>query len=438
MKKLICAALTAVIFLTGCAYDRGTSGDLLESSENKSSVSSDYSSSESSFNKSSSELHEADSPESGSINNDTSEPETFSAKEITDAMGLGWNLGNQLEASIGGVPSETAWGNPEISGELFAAIKQAGFSTVRIPVSYLSKIGASPNYEIDAQWLGRVRQVVDLALEQGLFVIINIHADGYYTVDGAWLKCAENDTAQAEITDKLAAVWKQIAERFKDCGERLIFESMNEIFDNTYGAPNPEYYKNLNEYNRVFVETVRKTGGNNARRWLLIPGWNTNIGYTVGDYGFVIPEDNYCEADKNRLMISVHFYDPYNFTLDENQWSATTQWGQNAVQNYDGWGQEDYVQEMFAKLSETFVRRGFPVVIGEFGAQDKSHLDGEFGKYRCYYAVYVVSKAKENGCIPIYWDNGWNGDFGFGIFDRSTLTVTQPELLNAMITAINS
>ena len=104
-------------------------------------------------------------------------------------------------------------------------------------------------------------------------------------------------------------------DRFKDYDEHLIFESMNEVFDNTYGEPNPAGYQNINAYNQIFVDTVRKTGSNNEKRWLLIPGWNTNIGHTAGDKGFAVPTDSLCTADGNRLMISVHYYDPYNFTM---------------------------------------------------------------------------------------------------------------------------
>lgn len=441
MKKLAFAALAAVLLLTGCAA--GAPGGINNLPESTGSVlDTDKSPPGEAPADNTHESYEQENPkqENPAQENPTSDNvgEGLNAREITEAMGLGWNLGNQLEASIGGTPGETAWGNPVISEELFRAIKQAGFSTVRIPVSYLNKIGDGPDYKIDGAWLDRVREVVDYALRQDLFVIINIHGDGYYTVDGAWLKCAENADKQREITEKFAAVWGQIAECFKDYDERLIFESMNEVFDNTYGAPNPDYYKNINEYNCVFVDAVRKTGAVNAKRWLLIPGWNTNIEYTAGDYGFAIPKDSLCEVDENRLMISVHFYDPYNFTLDENPSTATTEWGKNAVKNYDGWGQEDYVDLMTGKLKDAFVSRGFPVVIGEFGVANKSHLNADFGEFRNYWAEYLIKAAKKNGCVPVYWDNGWNGDFGLAIIDRYTLGVTQPELLDAMIGAINS
>lgn len=355
---------------------------------------------------------------------------------ITAAMGMGWNLGNQLEASSNKVPSETAWGNPIITEDLIKAVKAQGFNTIRIPVSYLSKIGDAPDYTIDSAWLDRVQEVVDYVVGNDMYAVMNIHGDGYYTVDGGWLLCVDDN--QDEIKAKYEAVWKQIADRFKDYDEHLIFESMNEEFDNTYGRPNKDGYANINEYNQIFVDTVRGTGSNNTKRWLLLPGWNTNVEYTAGNYGFVIPEDKLCESDGKRIMISVHYYDPYNFTLDENSSSAKTQWGKYATENFDNWGQEDYVDSQMQKLHDTFVAEGYPVIIGEMGVQDKTHLSENFNEYRRYWLEYVVKSAKANGCIPVYWDNGWNGKNGFGLFDRTSCTVTQQSLIDAMIRAINS
>ena len=355
---------------------------------------------------------------------------------ITAAMGMGWNLGNQLEASSNKVPNETTWGNPTITEDLIKAVKAQGFNTIRIPVSYLSKIGEAPDYTIDSAWLDRVQEVVDYVVGNDMYAVMNIHGDGYYTVDGSWLLCVDDN--QDEIKAKYEAVWKQIADRFKDYDEHLIFESMNEEFDNTYGRPNKDGYANINEYNQIFVDTVRGTGSNNTKRWLLLPGWNTNVEYTAGNYGFVIPEDKLCESDGKRIMISVHYYDPYNFTLDENSSSAKTQWGKYATENFDNWGQEDHVDSQMQMLHDTFVAEGYPVIIGEMGVQDKTHLSESFNEYRRYWLEYVVKSAKANGCIPVYWDNGWNGKNGFGLFDRTSCTVTQQSLIDAMIRAINS
>lgn len=358
--------------------------------------------------------------------------------QITEAMGLGWNLGNQLEASSGGLPSETCWGNPEITKELIDTIKVQGFKTVRIPVSYLDMIGDGPDYKIDTDWLDRVQEVVDYVVNNDMFAIVNMHGDGYYTVDHSWLLCAEDDDKQTEIKDKYGKVWTQIADRFKDYDQHLIFESMNEEFNNDYGKPDEKAYDNINAYNQIFVDSVRATGSNNEKRWLLLPGWNTNIEYTAGDdYNFKIPTDKGCKADGKRIMISVHYYDPFNFTIDENK-TAKTQWGKYAVKNYDNWGQEDYVDSQMALLNEKFVSQGYPVVIGEFGAQDKTEKFADYNEFRRYWAEYLIKAAKKNGVVCIYWDNGYNGNKGFGIINRFDYTITQPDLIAGMMRAINS
>lgn len=358
--------------------------------------------------------------------------------QITEAMGLGWNLGNQLEASSGGLPSETCWGNPEITKELIDTIKAQGFKTVRIPVSYLDMIGDGPDYKIDTDWLDRVQEVVDYVVNNDMFAIVNMHGDGYYTVDHSWLLCAEDDDKQTEIKDKYGKVWTQIADRFKDYDQHLIFESMNEEFNNDYGKPDEKAYDNINAYNQIFVDSVRATGSNNEKRWLLLPGWNTNIEYTAGDdYNFKIPTDKGCKADGKRIMISVHYYDPFNFTIDENK-TAKTQWGKYAVKNYDNWGQEDYVDSQMALLNEKFVSQGYPVVIGEFGAQDKTEKFADYNEFRRYWSEFLIKAAKKNGVVCVYWDNGYNGNKGFGIINRFDYTITQPDLIAGMMRAINS
>ncbi len=356
----------------------------------------------------------------------------LSAEEITEAMGVGWNLGNQLEANSNKTPNETAWGNPVISQQTLDMVKNAGFDTVRIPVSYLSMIGdAESGYKISEEWLDRVQEVVDYAMNDELFVIINMHGDGYYSIDGGWLLCADDN--QEEIREKYKACWAQIAERFKDYDEHLIFESMNEEFDNTYNNPNRDYYANINAYNQIFVDTVRAAGGNNEKRWVLMPGWNTNIDYTVGDYGFEIPTDEGCTADGNRIMISVHYYDPWDFCGDEGK-TNITQWGSNAEKGkFARYGQPIYAEGQFQKLYDSFVSKGYPVVVGEMGCIDKSAHDELNPSFRAEWLSTIVGFAKDKGCVPVYWDNGWNGDNGFGLFDRTTFEPTQPDLILAMI-----
>ncbi|MCM1166938.1 MAG: glycoside hydrolase family 5 protein [Lachnospiraceae bacterium] len=444
IKKL--GAITAALMIAlcaGCSSDKnnssdGSSGANVSDSGSQSGGSQDSGSS--SADESSASESGSSAPEAPPADSNPEEWHELSQTEMTAAMGAGWNLGNQLEAVSGQTPDEKAWSNPVITEELLKLVKEQGFKTVRIPVSYFAHIGEGPDYTINKDWLNRVREVVDYVIGNDMYAIINIHGDGYYTMleSGAWLLCAEPAEKQAEIKAKYEAVWRQIADCFKDYDEHLIFESMNEEFDGQYGGPNAEAYANINAYNQIFVDTVRKTGSNNTKRWLLVPGWNTNIMQTVGDYGFEIPNDTLCEADGKRIMISVHYYDPYNFTINEDANAAKTQWGQYAVENAEKTANEAYVSTLFGRLNEKFVSQGYPVVIGEMGVGDKSSLDPSHSEFRRYWYEVVVSAAKQNGCIPVCWDNGWTGKNGLSFFNRWNLTVTQPEIIEGVMRAINA
>lgn len=372
---------------------------------------------------------------------------TISADKIAEAMGAGWNVGNQLEANSGGKVNETVWGNPQITQELISSVADAGFKTIRIPVSYLDKIDDSNDYQIDSSWLDRVEEVVQYCYNEGLYVIINIHGDGYNSIEGGWFLVNSED--QDYICEKYEAVWKQIAERFANYDEHLIFESMNEEFDGSYdGDPNREYYENLNTYNQIFVDTVRATGSKNTHRWLLMPGWNTNISYTIGDYGFQMPTDEKCTADDNRMMLSVHYYDPWDYCGQEDL--KTILWGEYGEKmiekhgfpkmNIARWGDQAYLDDLFTQLNEKYVKNSIPVVIGEYGCIDKSTayagFEGQITANRAYFDGYVAGKAASLGIVPVYWDNGYNGVYGFGLFDRNTYEQTQPEIINTIITAV--
>jgi len=364
----------------------------------------------------------------------------LTAPQLVADMGAGWNLGNQLEANANGIPSETAWGNPVVTQALIDRVKASGFKTIRIPVSYLGNVGAGPNYTISSAWLSRIAEVVNYAYNQGLYVLINMHGDGYKSVTGSWLICDAAD--QTTIKAKYQKVWQQIATKFQSYNEHLILESMNEEFDGQYGTPTAACYSNINAYNQIFVDTVRRTGGTNASRWLLVPGWNTNIEYTAGNYGFVLPTDQYrsssIPSNEQRLMISVHYYDPWDFTGQED--GNITQWGSAATNpaKKSTWGQEDYMDAQLKKMYDTFVVRGYPVFVGEYGSIDKTSFDSANNTYRTNFARALVSTAKKYGAATAYWDNGYNGQYGFGLFNRASATVTQQGIISAIITAAGS
>ena len=361
--------------------------------------------------------------------------QNLNQSQITEAMGVGYNLGNSLEAASSGTPNETAYGNPKLTEDLVLAAKDAGFKSIRIPVSYLSMIDDNNGYKIDSSWLDRVQQVVDYCVDNDMYAIVNMHGDGYTTVNGGWLLCGSGN--QTKIKAKYKACWEQIADRFKNYDEHLIFESMNEEFDGTYGTPSRTAYANINAYNQIFVDTVRKSGGNNNQRWLLIPGWNTNIDYTAGDYGFEMPTDNYLSSNiasgQKRIMISVHYYDPWDFCGTES--GATTQWGDSVTDasKKASWGDESYMVSQFKKMYTKFVSQGYPVVIGEFGAINKENYDSQNKTCRAEYYQKVCYYAKQYGMIPVAWDNGYNGDYGFAIIDRYSNKVVHQELMDAMM-----
>lgn len=362
----------------------------------------------------------------GAVSGEDQSFEDLDKTAIVEAMGPAWNLGNQLEAVSGRTPSETAWGNPTITQNTFKMVKDAGFTCVRIPISYFGRIGNGPDYKIESSWLKRIKEVVDMAMKEDLYTIINMHGDGYNSMiaNGAWLLCNAPDNEQPAIKAKYEACWKQIVDVFADYDEHLIFESMNEEFDGTYNTPNKTYYANINTYNQIFVDTVRQSGGNNAKRWLLIPGWNTDINYTCGDYGFEIPTDTYRDssipASEQRIMISVHYYNPWDFCGA----GTKTEWGTDA--------EVKTLTDNFDRCYSAFVNKGYPVVIGEYGAVNANNTDS-----RVKFVSTLCRAARSRGMVPVIWDNNGHGTGAdkFGLFNRSTFQVTQPEIIAAIMEA---
>ena len=363
--------------------------------------------------------------------------ETFddlNQEEITAAMGASWNLGNQFDAYANGKGDETSWGNPTVKKELIQAVKNAGFKSIRIPVTYMGRIGPQTTYKIDEAWLDRIQEVVDWCIECDLYVIINIHHDGNQDSDnGAWLDCSAPN--QNAIVAKFEACWRQIAEKFADYDEHLIFESMNEV--GASGNPTQAVYDNINNYNQVFVDTVRQTSDNNAKRWLLVPGWYTNIDNTVGDYGFAIPTDTHRDSSipesEKRIMVSVHYYDPWDFGGDDTSGSYS-QWGEdgNPSKKVTWNSDEDYMEGQIKKVYNKFVTTGYPVIIGEYGCINKTDSDAVNTIYRAHYDGTMCKLCKEYGCVPVYWDNGAVGN-SFGLINRNTYKIEQPEIIDAMM-----
>ena len=324
--------------------------------------------------------------------------------DMLNKFGLGWNLGNHMDAHSNGVSGETAWGNSKATQATFDKIKAAGFQTVRIPVTWMGHIGEAPEYKIEEAWLNRVAELVGYAEKAGLNAIVNMHHDGadskyWLNIKGA----AGNAETHAQILAQIEAMWTQIAEKFKDKGDFLAFEAFNEIHDGGWGwGANREdggkQYKCLNEWNQKFVDAVRATGGNNVTRILGIPAYCTNVDIAVEN--FVMPQD----AVERRLMISVHSYDPYDYALAAKK----SEWGHTADSAKKVAGDnEKEIRTIFQKIYVNFIEKGIPVYMGEFGCVNRATEREQ--AFQQYYLKYFTKAAKSYGVPCFIWDNGAKG-----------------------------
>jgi endoglucanase len=341
--------------------------------------------------------------------------------ELAKEMVPGWNVGNTLEA-IGG---ETAWGNPKVTQRLIDSLKATGFHAIRIPVAWSNFMDTSIHtFKIDSALMARVEEVVNYVLNDSMYAIINEHWDG------GWMQ--PTSTQQAYVNNRLALMWKQIAIRFRDYDDHLIFAGMNEVMVNgDYGTPKPAYYAAHNSYCQTFVRIVRSTGGRNVYRHLAVQGFNTNIGYTLS--GFIIPTD----VTQNRLMIEVHYYDPYNFTINTGT-GYTTQWGNNATIKTDTWANESYADGQFQSMKTKFIDKGYAVILGEYGVIARltlgsDALNASFAGYRRYYVQYITRSLERYGLVPFWWDAGSTDNNGTGIFNRSTGAQAYPDIIKAIV-----
>lgn len=345
----------------------------------------------------------------------TSGMRNLTSVQLSQLMGAGWNLGNSLEA-IGG---ETAWGNPETTRTLINSVKAAGFKTIRIPVSWSQY--ANSNDVISSTWMARVKQVVDYAKDAGLYVMINIHWDG------GWMQPTYAD--QQYVNNRITVFWTQIANHFKNYDDYLLFAGTNEVMvDGDYGTPTVEYYTVQNSFNQTFVNAVRATGGNNAVRHLVVQAFNTNIDHAISFA--TVPSD----SASNRLMMEVHYYDPYNFAL--NAASNIWQWGASATDPsaVETWANEAHVDAQFQRMRNKFVNNGVAVIIGEYGVISRTNLPNAEA-YRVRWNQYITRAAYTRGLVPVYWDNGYLGNNGMGLFDRHNGAQVYPELISTIVNA---
>lgn len=336
----------------------------------------------------------------------------ITSMELVSEMGIGWNLGNTLDvcqadrdgdgnidehAEEGEKVDETLWGNPKATKELFETLKSDGIKSVRIPITWRDHLDEENN--IDVQWMDRVQEVVDYAYDLGLYVIINIHHDGGDDEKfGAWVRNSikDYDTFYA----RYSAIWEQVCERFKDYSDYLVFESMNEVgFD---GYQKTKAFDMLNKINQDFVDIVRESGGNNAKRHLLIAGYWTDITETTSG-NFELPKDTI----ENRQIVSVHYYTPWQFAITNIQ----NNWGTTAEVNE--------MKRLVGKLETTFIENDIPVIVGEYAASGNDLSS-------CIYFIEMFVKLCDDiGVATYYWDNG-------GQVNRHTYQWRTPQFLEAM------
>ncbi len=335
-------------------------------------------------------------------------------QDIIKDIRVGISIGDTLDAFEKGVKhgeatgnSETCWGNPMITQELIDAYISAGMNIIRIPVTWTGHFGAAPEYTIHAAWMRRVKEVVDYAYSRGVYVILNLHHED-------WNYPYYDNEERACII--MTALWSQIAAEFAGYDEHLIFEGQNE--PRKVGTPlewnggDDEGWEVVNATNAAFVDAVRAGTGFNKTRYLMIPGYAANC--TEGIKHIAIPDDD-------RIIVSVHAYEPYDFALNTK---GRSEWQHDTMM----------IDSLMEELHKRFTGKGIPVIIGEFGAMNKDNEDD-----RAAWVEYYIGAAKKVGIHCIWWDNGLFEGEGerFGLFDRHTYKCQYPKVLEGIKKALN-
>lgn len=431
LKSLIALAST-VSMLAGCAQSAVTSGENASGGTSATSQSQNVSSyadikAESSVTSTASTTaaeHTSKSTESSTDTTKASENKpsqiagkmrNITSQQLVEDMTFGWNLGNTLDVcqadrdgdgkinehvEEGEKVDETLWGNPKATKDLFTSLKKNGVNAVRIPVTWRDHMDSDGN--IDREWMDRVQQVVDYAYSQGMYVIINVHHDGGGDPKfGAWI-IEESQNDYNTFLKKYKNVWKQIAERFKNYSDYLIFESMNEVgFDTLYNKNKADAYNLINKINQDFVDIIRATGGNNAKRHLLIAGYYTDIERTC-DSLYKMPDDK-----AGRCILSVHYYTPWDFCTCDRKHT----WGTNS--------EVRQMETLIGKMKKNFVDKGIPVIIGEYAASG-SDLSS------CIFFIEKLNKlCSDYGIATFIWDSGSQ-------VNRKTYKWRTPQYLEAL------
>ncbi len=327
---------------------------------------------------------------------------TLSAQEWTRDVVMGWNLGNSLECPY----TETEWGNPKTTKAMIHAVAEAGFNAIRIPVRWINHVNNTTDMIVNADWLARVKEVVDWCLEENMYVIINSHHEEWYDRNPYYSKQEENNRM-------LAALWTCVATYFRDYDQRLIFAGTNETTVN-WAAPTAEQQAVQNSYNQTFVDAVRETGGKNYYRNIVVQTFACSPYHGLN--GFTIPTDKV----EGRLSVEFHYYDPYEYCGNCTYYY----WGEA----YKDKGRilasstEKTITNLFDRITNTWAKKGLGVVMGEYGVSNHFTEDDKQTQQENmqYYLKCVVSEARQHGFAAFAWDNNAfnNGPENFGIFKR--------------------
>jgi endoglucanase len=334
----------------------------------------------------------------------------ITAHDFVRTVGFGINIGNTLDATAGrGLGRETSWGNPRITRGLLQAIMDKGINLVRIPVSWEGHIiGGAPDYRFNEEWMERVQEVVDWALEIGFYVILNTHHEYRFFYPAV---SAENYEEAKEV---ILAMWGQIAPRFRGYSEKLIFNIMNEPravdLPSEWTGGNANMRKIISDLNIDALEYIRSSGGNNAERLVMITPIQAAVWFTEE---FHIPDDPY-------VLVSAHAYEPYNFAL--NVRGTGTFAGPQTLNN------------LFNHLESAYISKGIPVIMDETGAMNKDNLDD-----RIEWAKEYSRRAAEINMPVVWWDNGVlsnaTGGESFALINRRTYEWHFPELVEIFLEA---
>lgn len=331
---------------------------------------------------------------------------SHSATELASLMYAGINIGNTMECPSG----EGAWSGAVVNETYIKGLKAAGFNAVRIPCAWDSHMTDKTTYTIDPTWLDRVYEVVSWCVSNDMYVVLNAHWDNGWLEDNIF-KAAK----QSAIVAEQKAIWTQVATKMNAFDEHLLFAAcnepgMNETSGNEAKWADQEAVARVVEYEQTMIDAVRATGGNNATRCLVVQGLGTSISSTY-TYMKSLPTDNVAD----RLMVEVHFYEPYQFCLMEEDasWGKTFwYWGKDnhvsGSEHNPDWGEESWLTAQLDKMKELYTSKNIPVIIGEYSAMFRTVSENQemHDKSVAYYGQVVTEYAKNAGCVPFYWETG--------------------------------